>query len=159
MLTESFSLQPPARYQDNLPSSCSASHGPALHVIPSPCGVGSVPELLPRTPFYLGRPPAPGVSIGVTKNKHKLSPQSRNWVQRTREGSRRSCGPAPQHATQILLYGRGLREQKARRSCLMPKPSYPGGRAISISCQYLKSGALSPSRGSREGSNWGQGRP
>lgn len=32
MLTESFSLQPPARYQDNLPSSCSASHGPALHV-------------------------------------------------------------------------------------------------------------------------------
>lgn len=61
MLTESFSLQPPARYQDNLPSSCSASHGPALHVIPSPCGAGSVPELLPRTPFYLRRPPARGV--------------------------------------------------------------------------------------------------
>lgn len=40
----------------------------------------------------------------------------------------------------------------------MPKPGSPGGRAVSISCQCLKPGALAPGRRSREGASWVQGR-
>lgn len=96
------------------------------------------------------------MSIAVTRNKHKFPPTIWKLVTSTREGSRHCRGPAPQHATQILLCGQGLQEQKARRSLLMPKPGYPGGRAVFISCQCLKSGALAPGWGSRAGSSWVQ---
>lgn len=95
----------------------------------------------------------------MTENKHELSPTIWKLVTMHQRGKETQLWARPTaRPPNIAVQTRTLQKQKARRSLLRPRPGYPGRRAVFVSCQCLKSGALAPGRGSREGSRGVQGR-
>ena len=123
------------RQQHSLPCNChdmeqcpSRLHGPASSLLPTtlpgPWGAGSAPELSPRTPLCLSRPPSWGRPRSPPPPRRNLEIGYNAQDRGADSTVSRPTAPHPNIA--VCSPGTTPWGQKARRSLLMPRPVHAG---------------------------------